>query len=180
MVRQMRRLLAFATVGWAGFGMGLAEPPADPAPRFPSYPSPKDATAAFLAAAKAKDPVRLREATAIHSVKEETTPKTRALFTAILAQKLSKEDLEDLASKLDGFKVAGTGTPIQTGQLYVHIEKPGPNDTILRRLIKTQLEKTGRPGKSGWKVSRISRQRTFDKNEPWLEKKDPPCRSLAP
>lgn len=126
-------------------------PPAEGGSQKADFRTPRGAVAAFLVAAKAKDPVRLLEATALDAT-ATADPKNQALFAAILNGSPSEDTLGQLASMLEGFVFISHGEQIFTGLVYVYIEKPGPNDTRLRLRIKTRKEK------SGWKVRDVGRQ----------------------
>jgi hypothetical protein len=109
------------------------------------YTTPVDAAAMFLAALKQKDLNRIAQATALHAAVES---KNEQLFRLILAQKLSQEDLDDLASKLSGYQITGTGGPAMN-TIKIVVTKPAENGVIRRNL-------TMRHEKAGWKVQDIS------------------------
>jgi len=93
--------------------------------------------------------------TALHAP-YEAKPKNRALFTAILEKSLSEEDLNELATKLDGFQIVDHNLP-STGRMGIILMKPGVNGARLIRTI------TARHEKAGWKVVDISGQGELEK-----------------
>jgi hypothetical protein len=115
--------------------------------------TPIEAVVAFLDAVKAKDAVRLREATFAHA-STEAIPKNQPLFTAILAQSLSETELAELASRLEGYRVSGMVPPTASGLAKVIVTKPGPNGRQYLRTFRTRWQK-----EIGWKVSDIGEQR---------------------
>ena len=144
--------VAVVMVTAIGIGSGVARADEKPIPKA-DFRTPTGAVVAFLAAAKAKDPERLAQATALRAP-TEAEPRNQALFTSILEQSLSGEDLARLASLFEGYQVVGTGQPNGPGRLDVYIEKPGPDGSQLRRRIRTRKEK------AGWKV--------LDLGETWV------------
>jgi len=122
----------------------------------PDFRTQYGAVTAFLNALKFKDPEALAEATALRAPTEAKT-KMRNLFSAILDKSLSEEDMNELATKLEGFQIAEHNAPISTGRLGVILTKPGQNGSILRRTITVRKEK------AGWKVVDISGQGELEK-----------------
>jgi hypothetical protein len=154
-------------------GAAVPAPAAAPAPpaEVPPPPGAGDAAAkgkkadfhshygavtAFLEALKAKDPVLLREATALRAP-TEAKPKNQPLFTAILEQSLSEDELTELASKLEGFQIVDANQAKSTGRFSYILMKPGKNGSRLVRTI------TARHEKKGWKVVDISGQGELEK-----------------
>jgi hypothetical protein len=117
------------------------------------FNTPIEAVLAFLEAVKAKDAVRLREATSVRGP-TEAIPNNRPLFTAILAQNLSETELTELASRLEGFQVSDMVPPTASGRAKVIVMRPGPNGTQYVRTVTTRWQK-----ETGWKVSDIGEQR---------------------
>ncbi len=82
----------------------------------------------------------------------EAAVKNQKLFTAILERSLSEDEISELATKLDGFKISGNNVPKSTGRYEVILSKMEKNGTQLMRHI------TARHEKAGWKVVDISGQ----------------------
>jgi hypothetical protein len=121
---------------------------------------PADAVVAFLEAVKARDAVRLRNATSIHAP-TEAVPKNQALFRAIVERSLSKDDLTKLASELEGFQTIVASAMRKSGKARFYVRKPGPNGTQYERTFTTRWHK-----ELGWKVSDIGEQRELVKPIP--------------
>ena len=83
--------------GGAGNGVGLDQQV--------NFHTPIGAVLAFLHALRVKDPKALEEATALRSP-TEAKPRNRDLFSAILEKSLTEEDLNELATKLEGFQIS--------------------------------------------------------------------------
>jgi hypothetical protein len=97
----------------AGPGMGGAGADNGPA----DTRSPEGAVRAFLKALKAKDRDALAEATAQRAASDsplETTSTHKELFGKILDNSISDAELDDLASKLDGFQITAKNPPNTT------------------------------------------------------------------
>jgi hypothetical protein len=129
--------------GGAGNGVGLDQQV--------NFHTPVGAVLAFLNALKVKDPEALKEATALRSP-AEAKPRNRDLFSAILEKSLTEEDLNELATKLEGFQIVDMNQAVSTGRRSVMLMKPGKNGSRLIRTI------TARHEKAGWKVVDISGQ----------------------
>src|SRR5262249_36903050 len=71
----------------------------------PDFSDPRQAVQAFLDAVKSKDLDRLTEATAIHAQQEASSAKNRDIFKRIYDGSLSEAELDDIASKLEGFSI---------------------------------------------------------------------------
>jgi hypothetical protein len=110
----------------------------------------------FLNAVKAKDAERLAEATALRAP-TEASPRYQKIFTAIVEQSLTPEDLDELAKKLEGMNIIGQNQAKSSGRLGIIIGKNGQQSgESLQRTITVRKEK------SGWKVCDISGQREFE------------------
>jgi hypothetical protein len=114
-----------------------------------SFKSPSGAVTAFLAALKARDLDALTEATALHA-QTEAKPGNQKLFTAILDGSLAKDELDELAKKLDGYKIIDQNDPKSSGRQGIILSKPEKNGAQMIRTITTRHEK------KGWKVVDIS------------------------
>jgi hypothetical protein len=114
------------------------------------------AVRAFLKALKAKDRDALTEATALRSTDPmESTGPNKELFGRILDGSISDAELDDLATKLEGYKVAGENPPKSTGRLIVWADKTDKNGTRHRRDFTVRKEK------KGWGVMDISTPMVF-------------------
>ena len=85
--------------------------------------TPTGAVRAFLNALKAKDRDKLNEATALRSQREAASERNRELFLKIVDLSISDAELDEIAKKLDGYKVAGENAVKSTGQQGVIIAK---------------------------------------------------------
>ena len=117
--------------------------------------SPQGVVKAFLGALKSKDADRLVEATARRTASEATSSANRELFGKILEVSLSDSEMDDLAKKLDGYKISGENPPRSTAKVDVVIQKSGPNGSYMRRRVTTRHEK------KGWGVLDISGEQVF-------------------
>jgi hypothetical protein len=111
--------------------------------------NPTDAVAAFLEAVKAKDAVRLRNATSIRAP-TYAVPENQPLFRDILDQHLSEVQLTELASRLEGFQAIGRVGHFRSGRVQFLVSKPGPNDTQFQRRFTVLWRK-----ETGWPVGDI-------------------------
>lgn len=118
--------------------------------------SPDGAVKAFLHAVKMKDRDRLAEATALRAVSPTEGGRHRELFSRIFDNSISDAELDDLASQLEGFQVAGFNQVHSTGRQGVTVRKPGEKGAWLQRTITVRKEK------KGWGVLDISSQTKFD------------------
>jgi hypothetical protein len=109
------------------------------------YADPITAAAVFLAALEKKDLNRLAQATALRAATES---KNQELFYLILAQRLGRNDLNELAEQLSGYKLTGTIT-VARNTVRILVTKPAGNG-VLRRTL------TMREEKAGWKLLDIS------------------------
>jgi len=113
------------------------------------FRTPLGGVAAFISAVRAKNLERLAEATALRAP-TEAAGKNQKMFTSILEQSLSSDDLDELAKKLEGFQIVGTNQPKSSGKLGVILSKPTNDGGQLIRTV------TARHEKAGWKVVDIS------------------------
>ncbi len=56
---------------------------------------------------------------------------------------MTDPEMDDLAKKLEGYKVAGENPPKSTGRVDVVLQKSGTNGTFYRRKVTTRHEKKG-------------------------------------
>lgn len=131
-----------AMAGSRGGAPGGADAPAD-------FHTPEGGVTAFLNALKARDLDRLSEATAIHA-QIEAVKKNQETFRRIYDGSLSESELDDLAKKLEGFKIVGENPPKSTGRIDVIISKRGDNNSIINRIVTVRHEK------KGWMVCDVS------------------------
>jgi hypothetical protein len=129
------------TPGVPGAGAGDAGgAPVDNSPA--NLHTPEGAVRAFLNALRAKDLDRLNESTALRAQSEATT-KNQDLFRKIYELTLSDSELDDLANKLEGYRLAGENPPKSTGRVEVILQKPGQNGAYFRRKITVRHERKG-------------------------------------
>jgi hypothetical protein len=131
------------------------------------FRNPTDAVVAFLEAVKAKDAVRLRDATSVRAP-TEAKPKNRPLFTAILEQDLSEAALTELASTLEGYQAIGPGGLTKSGRTGFIVIKTAPDGTQFVRKFTVRWQK-----EPGWKVLDIGEQRELKKSTPTPPKVQP-------
>jgi len=105
--------------------------------------SPQGAVRAFLNALQAKDRDRLAEATALRAQTEASTDKTKELFGKIVDMSISDAEIDDLAKKLQGFRLSGENAPKSTGRLGIYIDKPTQEGSVLRVTLTVRKEKKG-------------------------------------
>jgi len=98
---------------------------------------------AFLNALQAKDRDRLAEATALRAQTEASTDKTKELFGKIVDMSISDAEIDDLAKKLQGFRLSGENAPKSTGRLGIYIDKPTQEGSVLRVTLTVRKEKKG-------------------------------------
>jgi len=118
--------------------------------------SPHGAVKAFLYALKQKDRTRLAEATALRASTVEEGGKYRELFARILDESISDSELDDLASKLEGFTDAGDNQVKSTGRQGVTIRKTQKDGGWIQRTVTLRREK------KGWGVLDITGPTEFD------------------
>jgi hypothetical protein len=112
--------------------------------------SPDGAVKAFLSALKDKDRERLTEATALRASTAEEGGKYRDMFGRIIDSSISDSELDDLASKLEGYSVSGENQAKSTGKLGVILKKSTDDGGWLSRTVTVRKEK------KGWGVLDIS------------------------
>ncbi len=116
----------------------------------PDFRTPEGAVQAFLDALKARDLERLNEATALRA-QNEAVKSNQEMFKRIFDGSLSKAEIDDLAAKLDGFRISSFNPPKSSGRLDVIVGKRADNGNRLTIKITTRREK------KGWGVCDISR-----------------------
>ncbi len=77
-------------------GVGNSKPP--------DFRTPEGAVQAFLDALKARDLNRLNDATALRA-QNEAAKHNQEMFKRIFDGSLSKAEIDDLAAKLEGYKI---------------------------------------------------------------------------
>ncbi len=128
----------------AGGSAGGAQGPAGLAGSGPANThTPEGAVNAFLNALRAKDRDRLAEATALRAQTEASTDKTKELFGKIVDMSISDAELDDLAKKLQGFRISGENAHKSTGRLGIYIDKPSETGSMLRVTLTVRHEKKG-------------------------------------
>jgi hypothetical protein len=98
---------------------------------------------AFLKALHAKDRDLLAEATALRAQNEASSDKIKELFGKIVDQSISDAEIDDLAKKLQGFRIAGENAPKSTGRLGIYIDKPTDEGSVMRITLTVRKEKKG-------------------------------------
>ena len=86
----------------------------------------------------------------MRSQEEAATQRNRDLFLTIVDQSISDSELDDIAKKLEGYKVAGENAAKSTGRLGIIIHKQTDDGGYLSRVV------TARKEKKGWGVMDIS------------------------
>ncbi len=133
--------------GAAGGGNNADNGPAD-------VRTPEGAVRGFLNALKAKNADQLAEATALRAARDSAA-KNQEIFDKIIKLTLSDSELDDLAKKLDGYRIAGENPQTSTGKVDVIVQKNGKNGTYYKRKI------TARREKKGWGVLDIGPEQPF-------------------
>ena len=130
-------------------GAGRDDGPAD-------FHSPQGAVKAFLAALKAKNLDRLNESIALRAPIEAGSSKSQDLFKKIFDLNLSESELDELASKLEGYNIAGENPAKSTARVEVILRKAGKNNNgySLRKV-------TVRHEKKGWGVMDVAGEMEF-------------------
>ncbi len=105
--------------------------------------TPRGAVNAFLSALQAKDRDRLAEATALRSHMEAATDKNKELFGKIVDLSISDAELDDLAKKLQGFRISGENAAKSTRRLGIYVDKPSNDGGVLRYTLTVREEKKG-------------------------------------
>jgi hypothetical protein len=117
--------------------------------------SPENAVRFFLKALKDKDRDALNEATAGHAYLEAGSERNREMFKKIFDLELSDSEFDDLAKKLDGYRIVSYNPPKSTGRLDIVIQKQGDRGAFYRRRVTVRKEK------KGWGVLDISGAEEF-------------------
>ena len=135
-------------------GVGIRPPGGTSAPG--DFHSPSKAVTSFLNALKNKDVERLAEATALRvQTKEAKDGPMKTTLTAIVLQNVAAEDLDELATKLEGMNIVGQNVPTSTARVGVTVGKMDRNHAVTRTI-------TVRKEKGGWKVLDISGLRDME------------------
>ncbi len=116
----------------------------------PDFRTAEGAVQAFLDALKDRDLGRLTEATALRA-QNEAVKHNQEMFKRIFDGSLSKAEIDDLAAKLDGYKIMSFNPPKSSGRLDIIVGKRADNGNRLTIKITTRKEK------KGWGVCDISR-----------------------
>jgi hypothetical protein len=109
------------------------------------FHTPFGAVTVFLKALRAKDAEKLMKATALRAPRE-SKGKNQSLFTKILEQSMTEDELSELANKYQGYNISGNNTPKSTGRFTIILSKRGQKGETYVRTIETRHEK------EGWKV----------------------------
>jgi hypothetical protein len=96
-----------------------------------------------MAALKAKDLDRLNESTALRASTEAGSSKSRELFKKIFDLNLSESELDEMADKLEGYRITTENPPKSTGRVDVILQKAGKNGAYTKRTVTTRHEKKG-------------------------------------
>lgn len=104
--------------------------------------TPEGAVKAFLNALKTKDMDRLNESTALRA-QTEASSKNQELFRKIFDLTLSDSELDELATKLEGYTIFSENPPKSTGRVDVIIRKAGENGAYYLRKVTVRHEKKG-------------------------------------
>jgi hypothetical protein len=105
--------------------------------------SPDGAVRSFLLALRSRDKDRLAEATALRAQTESSSEKSKELFGKIVLGNISDAELDDIARKLDGYRVAGENAPHSRGKLGIVIARPTTEGGYLSRVVTVRKEKKG-------------------------------------
>lgn len=116
--------------------------------------SPTGAARAFLNALRDKDRTRLAEATALRS-SEEAVARNQDLFRTIVDESISDSELDDLAKRFEGYKVAGENAVKSTGRLGIILHRDHDDGGY------TSMVLTVRKEKKGWGVMDMSKETEF-------------------
>jgi hypothetical protein len=118
--------------------------------------TPTGAVDAFLYALSHKDRDRLAEATALRATTVEEGGKYIELFSRIIDTSIADAELDDLASKLEGFRPSGENQVKSTGRQGITIRKTKDGGGWLQRTVTVRREK------KGWGVLDISGPTEFN------------------
>jgi hypothetical protein len=132
--------------GGGGWGSGSGSDTNAPA----NYTMPMTAVMTFMNAVKSKDKDRIADATALRSVQMAHSKGMKQLFSNILDNSISDEDVKELAKQLEGYQIIGQNTAVSSGQLGIIIGKSNGNFGQYRRTITVRHEA------KGWKVADIT------------------------
>jgi hypothetical protein len=105
---------------------------------------------AFLDALKDRDLGRLTEATALRA-QNESVKSNQEMFKRIFDGSLSKAEIDDLAAKLDGFRISSFNPPKSSGRLDIIVSKRSTSGSMVTIKITTRKEK------KGWGVCDVSK-----------------------
>jgi hypothetical protein len=140
----------------AGAGGGSNQPP--------DFRSPEGAVQAFLDALKARDLDRLTEATALRAP-QESSNKLKDMFKRIFDSTLSESELNDLATKLEGYRIMSENPAKSTGRIDVVLMKTQANNNrasgVMGGGAYYHLKITVRKEKKGWGVCDIGTPTEF-------------------
>ena len=115
-----------------------------------SFLTPAEGVTAFLNALEDRDLDRLAEAIAKHAL-VDARESNRKMFNQIADGTLPQDDLDDIAKRLEGYRIVGSDPPRSTGQSVILLQKEEGGD-LLGRKITTRKEK------AGWKVQDVGAQ----------------------
>ena len=130
--------------GGGGPGMGGAGNS-----KAPDFRTPQGAVQAFLDALDARDLGRLTDATALHA-QVEADKRSQDMFKRIIDGSYSKDEIDQLAARLDGYKISSLNQAKSSGRQQVVVSKQGKNRNLFRIVI------TARKERKGWGVCDIS------------------------
>ena len=130
--------------GGGGPGMGGAGNS-----KAPDFRTPQGAVQAFLDALDARDLGRLTDATALHA-QVEADKRSQDMFKRIIDGSYSKDEIDQLAARLDGYKISSLNQARSSGRQQVVVSKQGKNRNLFRIVI------TARKERKGWGVCDIS------------------------
>jgi hypothetical protein len=136
--------------GPGGMGSGMMGGSDNNAPA--NYTMPMSAVITFMNAVKSKDKDRIAEATALRSVGMAHSKGMKQLFSNILDNSISDDDVNELAKQLDGYQIIGQNTPTSSGQLGIILGKSNGHNGQYRRTVTVRHEA------KGWKVADITGQ----------------------
>jgi hypothetical protein len=105
--------------------------------------SPVGAVRAFLNALRDKDRDKLAEATALRAQREAASSKNQDLFGKIIDMSISDAELETLAKKFEGYRVAGENAAKTTKSLGVFVDRQSEYGDVHRITLTVRQEKKG-------------------------------------
>jgi hypothetical protein len=118
-----------------------------------SFRTPQNAVASFLAALKSKNKDRLAQTTAKRAP-TEAAEKHRKIFSEIVDQSISDEDLDEMAKAMEGFQVVQVLQAKSTRKIDVVVAKMSGKDRLQRTIVTRQEVE-------GWKVLDIEAMYDF-------------------